>query len=177
MRHFSVAALFIALSLVLAGCFGSSDTTPPSFNGKWVIFLNSATEFPPPTEFDMNLQRARDVLSSDNANTIDNIGCVPAGDTVGDRTQGNIKGNQFILGLAIDNRTPNAQGIRFTGTVSKNRATITGTCESDPGICFEGETGIFTADFVAPLTGNYAGNLVDTNTSSTSNVTGTLTEA
>ena len=139
MRHISLATLLITRSLILAGCSSSSDTTAPSFNGKWVIFLNSTTEFP--TEFDMNLQRAGDMLSSDNKNTVDNINCVSPEDTVGDLTQGTIKGDQFLLGLAIDSGTPNAQGIRFTGVVAKSRATITGTYESDPGARFEGKTG------------------------------------
>ena len=139
MRHVSLATVLIALSVALAGCSSSSDTTAPSFNGKWVIFLNSATEFP--TEFDMTLQRAGDMLSSDNTNTVDNINCVSPEDTVGDLTQGTIKRDQFVLGLAIDNGTPDAQGIRLTGVVAKSRASITGTYESDPGACFEGKTG------------------------------------
>ena len=71
----------------------------------------------------MTLQRAGDMLSSDNTNTVDNINCVSPEDTVGDLTQGTIKGDQFVLGLAIDNGTPNAQGVRFTGVVAKSRAT------------------------------------------------------
>lgn len=174
----SASVIIIALAFAnLCGCSSSNTSgTTASFNGKWTVMLDPGNEFPPHPEFDLNLTRSRDTISSDSVNTVDNLECVPPQDLLNNISSGSVKGDQFMLGIAIDNGTPNAQGIRLTGTVAKNHSTVTGTYESDPGLCFEGKTGNFIATFIAPVTGTYVGTLVNTSNTATSNATAMLSE-
>jgi hypothetical protein len=168
----------VLASVMFTGCSNSasSNGTSPSFNGKWVVEIDPGNAFPPHPEFDFNLTRTGDTLSSDSDNTIDNLDCVPSEELLDDSTSGSVRGNQFMLGMAIANGTPDAQGIRLTGTVAKNHSSVSGTYESDPGPCFSGKTGIFTATFIAPTTGTFSGTLINTPNAATSNATAMLAE-
>jgi hypothetical protein len=174
----SASVVIIVLAFAsLCGCSSSNTSgTTASFNGKWTVMLDPGNEVPPAPEIDFNLTRSGDTISSDSEDTVDNLECVPPQDLLNNISSGSVKGDQFMLGIAIDNGTPNAQGVRLMGTVGKDHSSVTGTYESDPGPCFGGKTGTFIATFIAPVTGTYVGTLVNTSNAATSNVTAILSE-
>ena len=173
-----VALLAVAfISVSLSGCSNSgSSGLSPSFNGKWTVMLEPGNTFPPHPEVDMNLTQTGGTLSSDANNTVDNLDCVAPQDPPNDSTSGSINGEQFMLAISIGNGTPNAQGVRLTGTVAKNHGAVTGSYESDPGPCFGGKTGMFIATFIAPVSDPFAGTMINNSNGATSNVTALLIE-
>jgi hypothetical protein len=174
----SASVVIIVLAFAcLCGC-SSSNTggTTASFSGKWTVMLDPGNEVPSAPEIDFNLMRSGDTISSDSGNTVDDLECVPPEEVLNNISSGSVKGDQFMLGVAIDNGTSNAQGVRLMGTVGKDHSSVTGTYESDPGPCFGGKTGTFIATFIVPVTGTYVGTLVNMSNAATSNATAMLSE-
>ncbi len=130
---------------------GSSTTFVP---GKWSATLLSASGglFANSVELDLDLVQSGNTISSDSGHTVDSSNC--AGMHV-DSSTGTVSGNDFKLVVTID-----SDAITLTGTLGADGQSITnGKFTSSGGTCISGPPIIFSAGFVPPLSGPFAGDM------------------
>ena len=186
MRGFFLTALALALTVLLTSCSsgssssggggggGGGGSSSPFVAGKWTagVDLSGNGVIGPTFEVDMNLVQSGNTISSNSDNTVDNLTC---GAVHVDSTVGTVDGDQFELVITINSETAT-----LTGTLNADGKSVnelkTKVISSPGGVCFNGESGGFGANFVPPLTGTLTGTMQITGVLGEPSVTATLTE-
>jgi hypothetical protein len=173
-------AILGAMILFLSSCSSSGSTSSsqskPSFNGKWVFVLMQNPGAIDQNEIDANFTQSGVSISSDSSNTVDGFPCVFNDEPPSDTTVGSVTGRAFNLTFTLHSGQPDAQTLALTGTLTPDRSQINGTYTWSAGPCNSLQTGIFDAAFIASLTGQYTGVLINSDTGITDPITGMITE-
>jgi hypothetical protein len=145
---------------------GSSTTFVP---GKWTATLFSASGglLANEAELDLDLVQSGNTISSDSGHTVDSSNCT--GMHV-DSSAGTVSGNNFKLVVTIDTDT-----ITLTGTLSGDGKSISNGKFTSSGTCISGAPISFSAGFIPPLSGPFAGDM-QIDPIGVPGVTATLTE-
>jgi hypothetical protein len=145
---------------------GSSTTFVP---GKWSATLFSASGglLANEAELDLDLVQSGNTISSDSGHTVDSSNCTG---THVDSSAGTVSGNNFKLVVTID-----SDAITLTGTLSADGQSITYGKFTSSGTCISGAPISFSASFIPPLSGPFAGDM-QIDPIGVPGVTATLTE-
>lgn len=173
---FAVAIVAVGL---FAGCGGGSSsgggggTSSTFVPGKWTfsIFSNSGL-FGPTAELDMDLVQSGGTISSSNLESVDSVSC---GGMHLDSSTGTVSGDKIHLVFSIDSEKITFDATLAPGGTAVGEASL-GSWSADDGPCLGGQHGIFTANQIPSLTGNWTGAMGLANVNTLPSVTVMLAE-
>jgi hypothetical protein len=174
-RLFLVGLLLVWLVL-LPGCGGGSSSsttttaTIPQIAGSWEIKLQSVEQPGYATLIETNMQQSSGTLSASGGNQIMLIGEHPSGGLFFGGNCSPVGTNTFTGSVSSADTvtitlTENATVYTLTGTVTGTGETMTGTYTFTSGTCHD--SGSFTGQQVAQISGTYSGTLNLPNASDT----------
>ena len=149
------ASLAYFLTLVLAGCGGSSSSDPQAVANNWQFTLVQQQPRPPVTLFASGfLTQAKGTLSG-------SVVLPPSSQTGRCAGTGLLTGTVNAQNLALE-INEGGTSISLTGSLSPDGTTMTGTYAGSGGGCFNAPTtGTWSAVQIPALTGSFTGSLTD----------------
>ena len=163
-----LAVLFIALTLALTGCGGTTSNTLTAPSGNWSMTAVSTTPSIGTFYIGGNLTQNGSSLS---ARMYAISYCIDPAQQLA--FSGTINGSQVTLTSAAD---PAGEVVTVVGTLS-NGSMLSGSYSVTGGSCANGDHGSINANPVASITGTWSGSIADPNWDPSASLSIALTQA
>jgi len=149
---FAIAAI-ASLSACLPGpgdLFGGGGGSPASVSGKWSILLTSNHGSSNNVDLEANFSQSTGAISAAQSVILSNSPCEFGTDFI----QGTVKSNNINFTLAFGTGHPTAT---FSGDVSKNGLSMSGTYKIPSGDCSPSDSGTWAATKFGDSSASYSG--------------------
>ena len=163
---------------LLSACFGNlgdilgggGSSTPASVSGKWSIILTSNRDASNDVDLEANISQSTGSISAAQNVILTSSPCEFGTDFL----EGTVKGTNLSFTLAYGTGHPT---VTFSGGVSSNGLSMTGTYKQPSGDCASSDSGSWAATKFGDSTGTYSGQVTSNETSRVIGVTQVVQES
>ncbi|HWZ53749.1 MAG TPA: hypothetical protein VNV84_03295 [Candidatus Acidoferrales bacterium] len=168
MKRTFLTVLAISSLSLLSACFpslgdiigGGGGGSPATVSGKWSTAITSSHGSSNNQDLEFNLSQSTGTISAAQSVIVSSFPCEFGTDFI----QGTVKSNTITFTLAFGTGHPTAT---FTGTVSSDGLTMSGSYKVPSGDCTASDSGSWAATKFGDSSGSYSGELTSSVTSRT----------